>query len=91
MRGRIVTCLCCSTVLEEHREHSVRPGSYSYGNDLTALKSQTDPVLATEDIRSKNRWLEGEHLVFRLKMPWPLQGEKLRGERFRFLAHGLEA
>ena len=49
------------------------------------------PVLATEDIRSKNRRLEGEHLVLRLKMPWSLEGEKLRGERLRSLAHVLEA
>ena len=31
-------------------------------------------VLATEDSRSKNRELEGEYMVVRLQMPWPLEG-----------------
>jgi hypothetical protein len=35
--------------------------------------------------------LKEQHQVFRLKMTESLEGEKLRGERLRSLAHVLEA
>jgi hypothetical protein len=55
-------------------------------------ESGTSPAAyPTSDIRSKIGSLKEQHLVLRCKMPWSLEGEKLRGERLRSLAPVLEA
>ena len=61
------------------------------GQSGQTISSRGEAVLATEDIRSQIGSLKELHLVFRCGMPSSLEGERLRGERFRSLAQVLEA